>query len=120
MSLLFDGQMLKSFQLQEASPTCPLIRGSAPGALSLVPAGGSAPRPHYNFELHARHPVPLSLIPGSAPEKVKVKEAYLYGAYYKLVISRRSGMTRVNQGSHIFTSYLLLTPSRGASPHFDW
>ena len=43
-------------------------------------------------------------------EKVNVKEAYLYsayGAYYELglLISRRSGMSRVNEGSHSFTCH---------------
>jgi len=36
---------------------------------------------------------------------VKVKEAYLYTAYYELLISRRSGMACVNEGSHSFTSH---------------
>jgi len=37
--------------------------------------------------------------------KVKVKEAYLYSAYYELLISRRSSMAPVNKGSHIFTCH---------------
>jgi len=35
--------------------------------------------------------------------KINVKEAYLYGAYYEQLISRRSGMEPVNEGSHSFT-----------------
>jgi len=63
--------------------------------------------------------------------KVKVKEAYLFSAYYELLISRCSGMAHANEGSSVLPAihtfihkwnepYLLLTPSRRASPHFGW
>jgi len=64
-----------------------------------------------------------------ATVKVKAKEAYLYSAYYELLVSRGSGMALINEGSHSFTChlctytqklnepYLPLTPSRRASPH---
>jgi len=54
----------------------------------------------------------------------------LYSAYYELLISRRSGMARVNERSRSFTATHTfihkwnepypLTPSRRASPHFGW
>jgi len=57
-----------------------------------------------------------------------VKEAYLYNAYYELLISRRSCTARVNEEHtchpHVYPQvewpYLLLTPSSRASPHFGW
>ena len=42
--------------------------------------------------------------------RVKVKEAYLYSAYNELLISRRSGMTRVNEASYTFTCHPHIYP----------
>jgi len=39
------------------------------------------------------------------PLIVKVKEAYLFSAYYQLLISKCSGMARVNEGPHRFTCH---------------
>jgi len=45
---------------------------------------------------------PLSIL----KEAYSLKKAYLYSAYYELLISRRSGMARVNERSQF---YLLAT-----------
>jgi len=61
-------------------------------------------------------------------EKVNVKEAYLYSAYYDLPISRRSRMARVRNGSHSFTCHPHVYPQmkwtipafNPTSPQFGW
>ena len=43
-------------------------------------------------------------------QKAKGKVTYLCSAYYELLISRRSGMARVNEGSHSFTCHPYVYP----------
>jgi len=38
------------------------------------------------------------------------KEAHLYSSYYELLISRRSGVARVNEGSYTFTCHPRVYP----------
>jgi len=74
----------------------------------------------------------LFLVPG---DNIDIKEAYLYSAYYEILISRRSSMARVLARDHTVLPathtfihkwnepYPPLTPSRRAtppSPHFGW
>jgi len=40
----------------------------------------------------------------------KDKGSLLYSAYYGLLVSRRSGMARVNEGSYSFTCHLHVYP----------
>ena len=61
---LLGVKKLEVFQLQGASPPDPLTRGSAPG-----PRWGLRPQiPAIGSRSRVRHPAPLCLIPGSAPE----------------------------------------------------
>jgi len=46
------------------------------------------------------------------------KGSLLYSACYELLISKRSGMARVNEGSHRFTCHPHVYPQEGASTSY--